>query len=240
MLQNPKGFCLELLNFLNEQFPHLQNLVNVALSVTIENRIKHTPMALQALGNVIKNYPGTELQCIGFFPLLFNLLNIVHVPVQQGALNVISIVIRNNECVNNIANSEIIGHLLLFLYSIQDCQMQTLQILYSLMATTKIVKESMNKGAVIYLLDLFCNSPNPQIRETCAELIARMSADKLVGPKICLLVGTFLPPIFSDAMRDSPQSSVNMFESAHEHPELIWDQEGKDRVCAIVSRLRQE
>lgn len=96
------------------------------------------------------------------------------------------------------------------------------------------------KGAVIYLLDLFCNSTNQNIRQTCAELLARMSLDKLVGPKVRLALGIFLPPIFADAMRDSPETSVTMFESAHEHPELIWDQDAKDRVCTVVARLRRE
>lgn len=108
------------------------------------------------------------------------------------------------------------------------------------MSSTKIVKEALSKGAVIYLLDLFCNSTNPQIREKCGELLARMCADKLVGPKVKLVLGSFLPAIFSDAMRESPEAAVNMFESAHEHPELIWDQDSKNRVCATVAKLRRE
>lgn len=122
----------------------------------------------------------------------------------------------------------------------QDSQPQILDTLYQLTTTTKIVKEALNKGAVIYLLDLFCNSTNPSVRQTCAELLARMSLDKLVGPKVRLALGAFLPPIFADAMRESPETAVNMFESSHEHPELIWDQDAKDRVCATVARLRRE
>lgn len=39
-------------------------------------------------------------------------------------------------------------------------------------------------GAVIYLLELFCNSRNPQIREICAEILGKMTGDKLSGPKV--------------------------------------------------------
>nr|XP_022914945.1 dnaJ homolog subfamily C member 13 [Onthophagus taurus] len=239
-ITNPKSLVIELLSYLTEQYHHLKDLVNIALSVTIEDRLKNTPMALEALANIIKNNQGVELQCIGFFKLLFHLLNVTHTPIQRAALNIISIVTRNNECVNDIAASEVLGCLLLLLYSLQDCQQQTLDVLYALMSTTRIVKESLGKGAVIYLLDLFCNSTNPQVREICAELLAKMSADKLVGPKVRIAVSAFLPPIFADAMRDSPQTSVQMFESAHEHPELIWDQEAKDRVCGAVAKLRRE
>jgi DnaJ family protein C protein 13 len=231
---------MDLLTFLSEQSEYLLNLVNIAYSVTIEDRLKHSVMALEALTNVIKNNASVEMQCIGYFRLLFGLLNVTHSPIQKGALGVISVVTRNNECINDIAATEVLGYLLLVLYTIQDSQPQILDTLYALMSTTKIVKEALSKGAVIYLLDLFCNSTSAQIRLSCAELLARMSSDKLVGPKVRLCLGTFLPPIFADAMRDSPEASVNMFESAHEHPELIWDQDAKDRVCTTVARLRRE
>lgn len=229
-----------MLNFLEEQYKHLKNLVNIAYSVTIEDRLKHSLMALEALANIIRNNTGVEIQCIGHFRLLFSLLSVTDTSIQKAALGVISVVTRNNECINDIAATEVLGHLLLLLYSIQDSQPQILDSLYALMSNTKIVKEALSKGAVIYVLDLFCNSTNPQIREKCAELLARMCSDKLVGPKVKLALGAFLPTIFSDAMRDSAEASVNMFESAHEHPELIWDQEAKDRVCATVAKLRRE
>lgn len=197
-------------------------------------------MALEALANVVRNNTGVEMQCIGHFRLLFGLLSVTDTSIQKGALSVISVVTRNNECINEIAVNDVLGHLLLLLYSIQDSQPQILDTLYALMSNTKIVKEALSKGAVIYLLDLFCNSTSPQVREKCAELLARMCSDKLVGPKVRLAVGAFLPPIFSDAMKESAEAAVSMFESAHEHPELIWDQDAKDRVCAIVAKLRRE
>ena len=68
-------------------------------------------------------------------------------------------------------------------------------------------------GALIYLLDLFCNSQNPSVREQTAALFAKMITDKLVGPKVRIVLSKFLPLIFMDAMRDSPEASVHMFES---------------------------
>lgn len=181
-----------------------------------------------------------EIVLIGNFRLFFQLLNVSHVPIEKSALNVIAIVTRNNDCVNDIASSDVLGYLLLLLYTLQDCQPQILDVLHALMTTTKIVKEALSKGAIVYLLDLFCNSTSSQIRETCAELLARMCGDKLIGPKVKLTLAVFLPPIFGDAMRDSPEAAVNMFESIHEHPELIWDQEAKDRVCTTIAKLRRE
>ena len=67
-------------------------------------------------------------------------------------------------------------------------------------------------GAIVYLLDLFCNATNPTTREKTAELFAKMLSDKLVGPKVRIILSKFLPGIFMDAMRDSPEASVHMFE----------------------------
>ena len=68
-------------------------------------------------------------------------------------------------------------------------------------------------GALLYLLDLFCNSQSPSVREQTAGLLAKMITDKLVGPKVRIILGKFLPRIFMDAMRDSPEAAVVMFES---------------------------
>lgn len=223
----------------------LTNLIrnNGGNNNNVINSASASAVVVPTTGNNSVNHNNNnpiETILIGKFRLLFNLLNVCNSSIQKSALNVISIVTRNNDCVNDIANTEVIGNLMLLLYNLQDYQSTILETLHSLMTTTKIVKESLNKGAVVYLLDLYCNSTVQQIRETCAELLARMCSDKLIGPKVRLTLSNFLPPIFADAMRDNPKASVNMFESIHEHPELIWDQDAKDRVCTTIAKLRRE
>lgn len=70
-------------------------------------------------------------------------------------------------------------------------------------------------GALIYLLNLFCNSTSPIVREQTAALLGKMIADKLVGPKVRIILTKFLPLIFMDAMKDNPEASVTMFESEY-------------------------
>lgn len=104
-------------------------------------------MCLEALRNIIKNSPGVETQCIGYFPILFALLNVSQQPaIQKGAIDVINAVTRNQDCVNDIAASEVLANLLLLLYSLPDQQTTILDSLYALMSTTKIVREALNKG----------------------------------------------------------------------------------------------
>lgn len=97
-----------------------------------------------------------------------------------------------------------------------------------------------HQGAVIYVLDLFCNSSNIQVRESAAELLAKMSSDKLAGPKVKLDLSKFLPRLFSEAIRDAPKQCVHMFETKHENPELIWDEDAKAKVSRIVAELKEE
>ena len=70
-------------------------------------------------------------------------------------------------------------------------------------------------GALVYLLDLFCNSPNHAVRTKAADLFNKMMADKLVGPKVKITLSKFLPMIFLDAMRENPEVSVHMFEGKY-------------------------
>lgn len=90
---------------------------------------------------------GVEMQCIGYFKLLFYLLRMpLSTEVQQAALEVISVVTTNQECVNDIAASEVLAGLLLVIPSLPKSTQLILETLYALISNTKIVKEVMVKG----------------------------------------------------------------------------------------------
>ncbi|XP_055606556.1 dnaJ homolog subfamily C member 13 isoform X2 [Uranotaenia lowii] len=201
------------------------------------NAINHIVMVFKALISVIKSNSNVEIQCIGHFEMLFGFLssNLCDRDkiLKSLALEVVCLVSRNKECVTEISACEIFGLYLVTLKDkdLRDVQLKVLETLSGLLNVPKMIKEGHAKGAVIYLLDLFCNSNNPQIRECCAELLSKMNADKLSGPKIRITVCKYLPPVFLDAMIDSPSVAVQMYESTHEHPELIWN----DRIRTSVS-----
>lgn len=102
------------------------------------------------------------------------------------ALEVVTLVSRNKECVSEIAACELLGQFLVALKDNDLCssQVKVLETMSGLMNVQEMIKEAQNKGAVIYLLDMFCNSRNPLIREMCAEILAKMTADRLSGPKV--------------------------------------------------------
>lgn len=202
-----------------------------------EKSVEHIIMSLKALVSVIKSNPGVEINCVEHFPMLFGFLSTnlseEDRTIKSFALEIVSLISRNKECVNEIAACEILGNYLVALRDndLKNLQLKVLETLSGLINVQKMVKEAHTKGAIIYLLDLYCNSNNPQIRETCAELLAKMTADKLSGPKVRISVSKFLPAVFLDAMIDSPPISVQMYETVHEHPELIWN----DRTRMSVS-----
>lgn len=65
----------------------------------------------------------------------------------------------------------------------------------------------------MYILDLLCNDDSPDVRESSAELLGKVQSDKLHGPRWSRFLTKFLPPIFMDAMRDSPKACVQLFDS---------------------------
>lgn len=100
---------------------------------------------------------GVEMQCIGHFKLLFYLLRIqLSTEVQEAALHVISIVTTNQECVNDIAASEVLSSLLMVIPSLPKSTQLVLETLYALVSNTKIVKELMLRGELIGLIHYTC------------------------------------------------------------------------------------
>ena len=48
-----------------------------------------------------------------------------------------------------------------------------------------------------------------------------MLSDKLVGPKVRLVLLKFLPSLFVEALSDSCETAIHMFDNNHENPELV-------------------
>lgn len=150
---NPKGFAIDLLDFLNkryQQLGHMQNQNDDSNMYKTQHILKEMVAALDSLKNVLQNNAGVEIQCIGYFRLFFNILSMNQVkPIQHSVLELISLATKNQECVNDIAASEVLGHLLLALLSLTNSQMTCLEILHALLSTPKLVKEALAKGNIL-------------------------------------------------------------------------------------------
>ncbi|XP_063894399.1 dnaJ homolog subfamily C member 13 [Helicoverpa armigera] len=228
-IENPQQFILDLLKFIQEQTQG---------DMTTE-RVQHVTYALTALANVIIKNPGAEIQCIGQFGLIFGMLSArPHPALQDAALRSVLAAGGSRECVEDIAASSVLGHLLALLGD-RPPRPDALAAMAALLANTALVREALNKGAVIYLLDLFCNSKLPETREAAVELLARMMADKLHGPKVRLTISRYIPGVFAEAMRESGASNaVHMFDAQHEHPELVWTDDTRKRLASHIAQLR--
>ncbi|KAJ0173970.1 hypothetical protein K1T71_010116 [Dendrolimus kikuchii] len=228
-IENPQQLILDLLKFVQEQ---------TKLDMS-GDRVEHITLTLNALANVIIKNPGAEIQCIGQFGLIFGMLSArPHPKLQEAALRSVLAAAGSRECVEDIAASAVLGHLLALLAE-RPPRPDALAALAALLANTALVKEALAKGAVIYLLDLFCNSKILETRESAVELLARMMADKLHGPKVRLTISRYLPGVFGEAMRESaPSSAVAMFDATHEHPELVWSDDTRQRLAAHIAHLR--
>lgn len=96
-------------------------------------------------------YLGLEILCIGYFQLLFSLLNVSEFQViQQSTLHVIATATRNHECVNDIAAINVIVYLLLALYTLCTEQTVILTTLSALCTSTVIVKDILSKGNHVF------------------------------------------------------------------------------------------
>ena len=75
---------------------------------------------------------------------------------------------------------------------------------------------------------------------SAAELLGKMTSDKLVGPKVRLIINKLIPSAILDQMRDSPSAAVHLYNAQQENPELIWTDESRSKVSSVVNRLVEE
>ena len=94
-------------------------------------------------------------------------------------------------------------------------------------------------GGIVCLVYIFCSAQDTLIRERAADVLSKMSSDKLMGPKVRIALSKFLPEIFLDAMRKSVEACLQMFEGSHENPELIWNEKTRVSLNHVVTRLAE-
>eukprot|EP00051_Salpingoeca_urceolata_P002050 m.46532 g.46532 ORF g.46532 m.46532 type:complete len:2282 (+) comp11866_c0_seq1:73-6918(+) len=204
-------------------------------------RLRRATLAMESLKHVLRANQGVESLCIGNFKLLFSLLKYEAEPkLQLLALEVISSVTANKACVADIATSDVIVYLLFAIRLLPSGRLLALQTLHALASNAKLIVEMVNRGGLVYLLDLYCNSTNPDVREATAALLSKVLSNKLHGPRVRIMLTKFLPVIFMDAMRDNPEASVTMFESTHENPELIWNEDARCKVQSVVRSMKED
>ena len=215
-------------------------------TITVEQRIKYIEMALESLKNILTQNAGCELICIGHFKMILSLLLMPTCSsgIHKMTVHVINRVSNTKDCVNDISQAEMLHCLLSASHVSSPATAEGLQLLLetlsALMANSKIVKEAIAKGGLVYMLEVFISNPSAEIRTLTAELLSRMLADKLHGPRVRILLGKFLPAVFADAIRDAPESAIHLFDNDQENPELIWNSENRQRITKVVSKITED
>lgn len=215
-------------------------------------------MVLDALNNVLLHNAGIEFLLIGQFEMLFKYLRLNHLPkVQLKTLAVISKAANNKECVTDISHSFQLPLLLMLLVKPKECKhiapnspvlnvlaVETiLRTLIALTSNREVVRSLLDFGGLLYVLQILCadRSEQPEVlRLLAAELLAKLQADQLTGPRWTRFIIRYLPPIFADSLRDSPASAIQMFDSNTENPELIWNDSIRQKVKQLVGQQLQE
>ena len=261
ILKDPKKFCSDLIDFLGSSSQYINTLMAMQLqqeqqpqkqpvksdeekksaeAVQLEKQ-EHVAQASEALKNVIRNNMGIETLCIGHFKLIFSLLRMENVGrLQQFTLELILHLSGSNECVNDIAQSNVIVYLFLVLRTSLANQETTLEILNALASNGKIVRDIVDSGGLLYLLDVFANGQNSNLREHAASVLSKLMNDRLHGPRIRLQLMKYLPNLVVDAMRESCETSIQLFETTHENPELIWNDHTREITCERLTKQLNE
>ncbi|CAI4221283.1 unnamed protein product [Auanema sp. JU1783] len=244
-LHEPKKMAMDLLDFIGKYMDELTgakklngDLIDIDWSSNANqmSSAEKVLMCIEAINNLIVANPGVEILLIGHFNLLISYLRAKNHPkIQIGILKVLSLAAGNRECVSDFANVRPCSTLFGLILEREDELPLILNILIALASNGQIVKDVLDYGGVLFILAIFGNSrKDPAVRLQAAELLAKLQADKLTGPRWTRFITKYLPPIFADALRDSPTTAITMFDSSNENPELIWNETTRGKVQQIL------
>ncbi|EGC29101.1 hypothetical protein DICPUDRAFT_159366 [Dictyostelium purpureum] len=209
--------------------------------------------ALESLRNVIQFGKVTptlfNLAGSNRMRLLFSFLaHQDNVKIQKLVLETLILVTSNMECINYIAqcSSEPEGSILPYLLQLVSKPNPTtieltLKVLYSLVALSHHVFDIINHCGLLYLIDVFSNNQIVmENRIKAVGVLGRMIMDKVHGPKVALLIGKFIPPVFNSTMSEDPQQTVMVFDAQHENPELIWNNNTRAILKDTLTKMEKE
>ncbi|PAV78254.1 hypothetical protein WR25_17655 isoform D [Diploscapter pachys] len=254
-LLEPKKVAVDLLDFVEKYVTELTgqkksnglqngNLIEIdwgsnANKMSTDEKVL---MCLTALANVINSNPGIEILLIGRFPPLISYLKARSYPkIQIAALKVLSLAAANRECVSDLSNVHVCTMLFTLMHEKKNVASLVLSTLIALSSNGQIVKEMLEYGGLMYILSILCTSLGDQgERLQSAELLAKLQADKLTGPRWTRFIIKFLPPIFADDLRNSPSHAITMFDSVTENPELIWNDATRSKVKGVVDKATED
>ncbi|CEF67733.1 DnaJ homolog subfamily C member 13 [Strongyloides ratti] len=204
------------------------------ISLTIDKKLE---MVLESIINILTHNQGIEILLIGNLNIIFSFLNFYkYQKIQNLALKIIGIAAGSKECVTEIAQINQLPNLFVLLKELPNSVEILLQLLIALSSNGTVVKETLEYGGLLYILNILCDqSKNNVNRCLAAELLSKLQTDKLTGPRWTRFIIRYLPPIFTDSLRDSPTAAILMFDSNNENPELIWNDDVRNNVKKIVN-----
>ena len=140
----------------------------------------------------------------------------------------------------SVGQQRLLTPLLLVSEGFPRAQEPVLRVLQALAPSPHFIEEACAKGVVLYLLVCFATHPNAELREAAAAAYIKMVGDKLHGPRVLRQMHHFLPPIFTEAMRESTATAIAMFDSSQETPELLWTEDVRAQVIQRARRMKEE
>ncbi|VDN13099.1 unnamed protein product [Dibothriocephalus latus] len=261
--QHPKSFAIDLLHFLKKDLSLLP-IPSDGRPAT-KRRVGHIDSALEALRNVVRSYPGTELQCVGHFDALFSILDMDgYDDLKLRALDVSLLnlsmftlfyfdfnnyvnsfqVLRstatNTECLKDIHASKLLVGAIMLFRSLPQAYLPLIEFLNHVIVVNDLLKEVVYTGGLVYLLEVIATSEARDVRQAAVGFLSRCLANPQVGRRIQALLSQFLPAIFPETIRDSPEAFLPLFESDHQNPELIWNQICRDQLTDAVTSMSQK
>eukprot|EP01107_Rhizomastix_libera_P008652 TRINITY_DN239_c0_g1_i5.p1 TRINITY_DN239_c0_g1~~TRINITY_DN239_c0_g1_i5.p1 ORF type:complete len:2272 (+),score=570.58 TRINITY_DN239_c0_g1_i5:31-6816(+) len=246
-LPDPKTFAGDLASYMGKAVFVVKDYESNSNPEGAEDLLFRLRVCALAMCNLLKANNGVEVtlankDVISFLMSPFSLIK--DIELQKNMLDMLSLLTRNTDCVNAIAEGDALYLFLPLLYKVPQCLEKALAVSHALLSNPKIVLSTITHGGLLYLIRLFSSATerggDAAPRVQAAELLAKMAVDSVHGSRTQVIMAKFLPPAFIMTMKQEPESAVQMFEGTHENPDLIWNNNIRLEMRKIMENMASE
>ncbi|KAF0992758.1 hypothetical protein HZS_1417, partial [Henneguya salminicola] len=239
-IEFPQRLVEDILEYIKEEAQFIYSAIKTHRDHNLyKEKLEKLSVVILALLNVLRQDSNAEIIQKNDYIILFSFFAFPEcIEIQKIVIKIIHLLVSDVKCVSNIAESNVVPYLNLATVFLADDRVLCITVLQSLFSNSKIVKDSISKGTILYLLDIFCSDKEISVRKSIVELFSRLISDRLSGPRVRIILQKFIPGIFIDAIMDDSQAAVLLYESQQENPELLWNDEIRKSVAETIKSMK--
>uniref|UniRef100_A0A0K2TL60 J domain-containing protein n=1 Tax=Lepeophtheirus salmonis TaxID=72036 RepID=A0A0K2TL60_LEPSM len=209
--------------WINELLTELREILNDKFDLEKCEKI------VLALSNLLLYSRDLGIQYNEHLPTIFQILDTQEIPsLHKGCMSIVKELAGKDTCIPKMLSLDVIRVILNFHYDLNAMTLTFLEIIMSLLSDSRSIKDFYNHGGILPVLAIFASKGDD--RQKTAEIMNLALSNKLFGQKFIIYLQKYIPRAVIEYIRQNPKGSISFFDANHENPELLWNDNKKEKL----------